>query len=95
MPGKKITLRMPKELKEDLDGLVERGLYEDRTEAVSYAIDLMTENRNQRDDYLLLSAAVTAYLEADERDMYQIRDNARDHIRNEFEDSRVSELLED
>lgn len=93
MDGESIThtVRMPKEMLEGVQNLVEEGVYETRTDAIIDAIDL--KSRSKTDRYSLMNAGISAYLEADEQDMYEIRDNAKKYIEREFPESRVNELL--
>lgn len=91
----KITISIPKGeeyLLEEIDELVEEGVYRDRTEAFNEAIGRMTGIDSQVDLY---DSAVSALYKAELEGKDEIADYARDHIRNSFPDTRMAKLLEE
>lgn len=99
----RITISIPEEeedLLDDIDELVEKGLFDDRTEVILYAIDRKTgEHRGQKYGNLeLYDAAHSSYAEAGMRGNYRVKRNAREHILRNWGETRtlhqIDRLLE-
>jgi Arc/MetJ-type ribon-helix-helix transcriptional regulator len=77
-----ITVRLPKELIEELDGMIERGRFASRTEAVRVALeDLMAETREAELDDAIV-AGYRAVPDDDEFDAMAMA-NARAMVEEE------------
>lgn len=101
MEDEKVTFSVPddeKELIEQIDAIVEDyGRFDDRTEAIQAAIGHLTgvyPDKISKERYQLYDAAVTSYVEAKERGHNYIEENARDHILNQFPETKMAKLLE-
>lgn len=91
----RVTISVPEEdeyLLEEIDELVEKGVYRNRTEAFNEAISKMTGVDSRVDMY---DSAVSALYKAELEEKEEIAGYARDHILESFPDTRMAKLLEE
>jgi len=95
--SERITFSVPEEdeyLLEEVDALIEKGVYENRTEAIRESIRIQEKNFYKR-RFNLYDAAVRSLYEAEKKGMYQVAENARSHIIETFPDTDMANLLEE
>ena len=95
--SERITVSIPEDeeyLLEEIDVLIEEGVYRNRTEAIRESLRLQTKNRYER-RFNLYDAAVRSFYEAEKKGMYGVAENARNHIIEKFPESSMAELLEE
>jgi len=91
--SQKITISFPKGeeyLLEEVDDLVEQGVYETRTQAFIDALDQSPSVDGLTVQY---DAAVSALYEAERKNRYDLAENAKEHILENFSGSRMAQLL--
>ncbi len=96
MPGsKRITISFPEEdeyLLDEIDNLVQEGVYDDRTDAI---INSISETENVDRTTLLYDAAVSSLYSAERQGKSKIAENAKRHILEKFPGSKMADLLEE
>lgn len=93
--SKKITISFPEEeeyLLEEVDRLVDGGVYENRTDAI---LDAISDPEPVDETTVLYDAAVSSFYSAERKGNEEIAENARQHIIDNFPGSRMADLLED
>jgi len=83
-------------LLDELNHLVEEGVYESRSHAIRDALKRKYSLEDySTDERLLYDAAHSSYIEAHQKGLKDIKENAREHIVDRYGNSRMLEKLDE